>query len=63
MVEKTNHHMTSDEFREAGRELVDWIADYYDFVENRPWFRMWSPATFARDCLRIPRSQANLLTP
>jgi len=36
MVEKTNHHMTSDEFREAGRELVDWIADYYDFVENRP---------------------------
>jgi aromatic-L-amino-acid decarboxylase len=28
--------MTSDEFREYGKQVVDWIADYLDTVESRP---------------------------
>jgi aromatic-L-amino-acid/L-tryptophan decarboxylase len=29
-------HMTSEEFRRYGREIVDWIADYYERVESFP---------------------------
>ncbi|MGI8531886.1 MAG: pyridoxal-dependent decarboxylase [Geodermatophilaceae bacterium] len=29
-------HMTSSEFREYGRQVVDWIADYLDTIESRP---------------------------
>ena len=36
MHPKLDHHMTSDEFRKAGKEVVDWIADYYDWVESQP---------------------------
>ncbi len=31
----TNHHMTPDEFREHGKRIVDWIADYYEHVESQ----------------------------
>ena len=30
MSENKNYHMTPDEFRRYGREVVDWIADYYE---------------------------------
>jgi aromatic-L-amino-acid/L-tryptophan decarboxylase len=44
--------MTPDEFRHHGRQLIDWIADYYDTVEQRPvnspvepgWVRAQLPA-------------------
>jgi aromatic-L-amino-acid decarboxylase len=29
-------HMTPDEFRRHGREVVDWIADYYERLESLP---------------------------
>jgi aromatic-L-amino-acid/L-tryptophan decarboxylase len=29
-------HMTPDEFRRRGKEMVDWIADYYERVETYP---------------------------
>lgn len=35
--------MTSDEFREYGRELVDWIADYLERVEDLPVLSKVSP--------------------
>lgn len=31
----TDHHMTPDEFREHGKKVVDWIADYYEWVESK----------------------------
>jgi len=31
-----NFHMTPNEFRKYGREVVDWIADYYENIENYP---------------------------
>ena len=29
-------HMTPDEFREYGRQVVDWIANYWENIESRP---------------------------
>ena len=29
-------HMTPDEFRERGKEVIDWIADYMENVETYP---------------------------
>jgi aromatic-L-amino-acid decarboxylase len=29
-------HMTPDEFRRHGREVVDWVADYYERIESFP---------------------------
>ncbi|MGH3748657.1 MAG: pyridoxal-dependent decarboxylase, partial [Micromonosporaceae bacterium] len=29
-------HMTPEEFRRHGRALVDWIADYWDGIEQHP---------------------------
>jgi aromatic-L-amino-acid decarboxylase len=30
------YHMTPEEFRKHGREVVDWIADYYERIESFP---------------------------
>src|ERR1700720_4359073 len=32
----TSSHMTPNEFRQRGKEMVDWIADYYERVESFP---------------------------
>lgn len=29
-------HMTPDEFRRRGKEIIDWIADYLERVEEYP---------------------------
>lgn len=36
MAERDTFHMTPDEFRRYGREVVDWIADYYERIESFP---------------------------
>ncbi len=36
MDNKTEFHMTPEEFRRVGREVVDWIADYYERIESFP---------------------------
>ena len=30
------YHMPSEEFRRYGKQIVDWIADYYERIENFP---------------------------
>jgi aromatic-L-amino-acid decarboxylase len=35
-MDDRNYHMSPDEFRRRGRELVDWIADYYARIESLP---------------------------
>lgn len=34
MIAPKPPHMSSDEFREHGRQVIDWIADYYDRIES-----------------------------
>jgi aromatic-L-amino-acid decarboxylase len=36
MHEGRGFHMTAEEFRRHGREVVDWIADYWERVESLP---------------------------
>ena len=36
MSEFKNYHMTPEEFRRHGRQVVDWIADYYENIESMP---------------------------
>ena len=36
MPESMSFHMTPEEFRRRGREVVDWIADYYERIESLP---------------------------
>ena len=36
MEELESYHMTPEEFRKYGREVVDWIADYYQSIEQYP---------------------------
>jgi len=36
MQSKNSFHMTPDEFRRFGREMVDWIADYYQDIDQFP---------------------------
>jgi aromatic-L-amino-acid decarboxylase len=36
MSSKSDYHMSPEEFRRVGREMVDWIADYYERVESMP---------------------------
>ncbi|HEY7700012.1 MAG TPA: pyridoxal-dependent decarboxylase, partial [Vicinamibacteria bacterium] len=31
-----SHHMTPDELRRYGKELVDWIVDYHERIESFP---------------------------
>jgi len=33
---KQSFHMTPSEFRRRGKEMVDWIADYYERIETFP---------------------------
>jgi len=35
-VSEKNYHMTPAQFRTYGREVVDWIAEYYETIESRP---------------------------
>ena len=39
------HHMTPDEFRRHGKELIDWIADYYEHIEQYPVLSQAAPGS------------------
>lgn len=36
-------HMTTDEFRKQGHEIINWIADYYEKIEEYPVFPKVQP--------------------
>jgi aromatic-L-amino-acid decarboxylase len=35
-MDKINYHMTPGQFRAEGKKIIDWIADYYEQVEQLP---------------------------
>jgi aromatic-L-amino-acid/L-tryptophan decarboxylase len=41
-LEKT-FHMTSQQFRDAGKQMIDWLADYYEQVERYPVLAQVAP--------------------
>src|SRR5271167_320365 len=53
MSYERTYHMTPDEFRKCGRQVVDWIADYYERVESLPVLSKVAPGEVRR---RLPSS-------
>lgn len=43
-----NYHMTPEQFRKEGKKLIDWIADYYEQVENYPVLSQVQPGDILR---------------
>jgi len=35
-LKETSYHMTPEQFREEGKKIIDWIADYYENIEKYP---------------------------
>ena len=35
--------MTPEQFREEGKKMIDWIADYYEQIENYPVLSQVNP--------------------
>lgn len=38
-----NYHLTPSQFREEGKKVIDWIADYYENIEKYPVFSQVKP--------------------
>jgi len=56
--------MTPDEFRDAGHQLIDWIADYRSHIEQRPVRARVNPGDIRRNFSSAPpqtRHDANQL--
>jgi aromatic-L-amino-acid decarboxylase len=47
------YHMTAQDFRRYGKDLIDWIADYYEGIEARPIVPDVRPGAIRR---RLPDS-------
>ena len=43
MSKHSNQHMSTDEFRKQGKKVIDWIADYYDQIEQYPVLSQVNP--------------------
>ena len=43
MPEQKTFHMTPEEFRSRGHQVVDWIADYYNRIESYPVLSQVNP--------------------
>ena len=54
MNNKTKLHMSTDEFRKAGYKAIDWIADYYEKIEDYPVMSQLSPNEIINNLPIIP---------
>ena len=43
-----NYHMSPEQFREEGKKLIDWIADYYEQIEKYPVLSQVQPGDITR---------------
>ncbi|MHB8485023.1 MAG: pyridoxal-dependent decarboxylase [Candidatus Acidiferrales bacterium] len=57
MPEKTNFHMTPEEFRRHGKAVVDWIADYYQHIESFPVMSQATPGQIRSSLPKNPPAQ------
>jgi aromatic-L-amino-acid decarboxylase len=54
MAEPKSFHMTPQEFREQGRAVVDWIADYYERIETFPVMSQAKPGEIRKELPDAP---------
>jgi len=57
MNEQSSFHMTPEEFRRRGREVVDWIADYWQRVESLPVLSQVQPGQVRAGLPQQPPAQ------
>jgi aromatic-L-amino-acid decarboxylase len=55
--EKSNFHMSPEEFRRNGKAVVDWIADYYEHVESYPVMSRAKPGQIRASLPKNPPAQ------
>jgi len=60
MSKDKSYHMTPDEFRQAGRAVVDWIADYYERIESLPVLSQVQPGQIRASLPPLPPPQGEL---
>ena len=54
MNERDSYHMTPEEFRARGREVVDWIASYMERVEDFPVLSQVQPGEIRARLPELP---------
>ena len=52
-----SYHMTPDQFRQYGRAVVDWIAEYMETVENYPVLSQVQPGQIRASLPPVPPEQ------
>ncbi len=58
-----SYHMTPDQFRQYGRAVVDWIADYYERIETFPVLSQVQPGEIRKALpSEAPRKGEDFLT-
>ena len=57
MTEDKSYHMSPDEFRQYGRTVVDWIADYYENIESLPVLSQVQPGQIRASLSTQPPQQ------
>lgn len=58
--EKMVYHMTAEEFRRHGKEVVDWIADYYEQIESFPVMSRVKPQEIRASLPEHPPQQGEM---
>jgi len=48
MSNQPTHHMTPEQFRQYGKQVVDWVADYYEQIESLPVLSKVAPGDIRR---------------
>lgn len=57
MPDTKSYHMTPAQFREQGRAVVDWIADYYESIESLPVLSQVEPGAIRAQLPTTPPQQ------
>jgi len=57
MSPEPSYHMTPEEFRQFGRMVIDWIADYYTQIESYPVLSPAEPGQIRRSLPPAPPQQ------
>ena len=58
MNQNKNYHMSPDEFRKQGKQIIDWIADYYETIEKYPVLSQVKPGEIAEQLPPFPPTQS-----
>ncbi len=59
MSQPKTYHMSSEEFRKHGKEVIDWIADYYEKIESLPVLSQVKPGEIRNSLPQAPPQQGD----